>query len=271
MIASHHFTETDHDAWARRVTLADLTSQDIWWLRRDFLERLWPVVLGRRVIEVGSGPAHDSLTFARRGAHVTAVDHSQAGLDLACRFYGQLGYPLRTAHADIRDLPFRDGRFDIAFNAGVLEHFNDLELEAVIDEMIRVVKPGGQVLAFCPNRYNVFYQTHLRRIRHHPYAFERAFTAGQIRQRFEAKGLTDVTVSGVHVHPAFNYLLPSWLPKFHRIEPLFRRWFAPLEKMNTCHRLKSLIGQDFVVWGTAPAPKRHDVSIDLDAIPRRAA
>jgi len=241
------------DAWSSHPTLKELMRHDIWSLRRGFLEWFWPDVEGLEVLEVGSGPAHDSLTFAQRGAPVTAVDYSQAGLDIAQQIYRDLDLPIRTVRADATDLPFDDARFDLSFNGGVLEHFTDDLLETVIDEMIRVVKPGGCVLAFCPNRYNIFYQTHLRHIQEHAYDFERAFTAGELKERFEARGLTDVHVSGVHVHPAFNYLLPTWLPKYHLIEPISRRCFAWLERLDGCHRLKSLIGQDFVVWGTVRA------------------
>lgn len=203
-------------------------------------------------MEVGSGPAHDSLVFAEGGAEVTAVDCLQTGLDMAERFYSRRGLPICAVRADARELPFADGTFDLAFNAGVLEHFPDEQLERVIDQMIRVVKPSGWVLAFCPNRHNLFYQTHLRRVKKHSYHFERALSAGEMRGRFEARGLPSVSLSGVHVRPAPNYLLPSWLPKHHRIEPMCRRCFSWLEKMDRWHRLKSRIGQDFVVWAQVP-------------------
>ena len=246
-----HGQASDHP-WRRPLRLADLMGQDIWQCRRQFLQRLWPSARGLRVIEVGSGPAHDSLVFAEAGADVTAVDCSAEGLAMGRQFYGQLGLPLRTVLADARRLPLPGGAFDIAFNAGVLEHFSDQDLQAVLDEMIRVVRPGGWVLAFCPNRHNVYYQVHLRRLKRHDYHFERAFSAGQMRARFSARGLMDICVSGVHVHPAPNYLLPGWLPKHHRIEPWCRRAFGWLEHMDHWHRLKSVIAQDFVVWAKVP-------------------
>ncbi len=238
------------DPWQGPPDLDDLKRHDIWALRRAFLERLWGDVAGLKVIEVGSGPAHDSLTFAERGARVTAVDMSLPGLVAAKRIYGQLGLPIDAVQADGLTLPFKSRSFDIAFNAGVLEHFVDRDIQAMIGEMIRVVKPGGHVLAFCPNRYNIYYQAHLRRVVDHQYSFERAFSAHFLKARFEAAGLLDLGASGVHVHPAPNYLLPSWLPKHHRIEPTMRACFSRLEDCNGLNRFKSLIGQDIVVWGT---------------------
>jgi len=242
-----------HDHWESHPTLEQLQRADIMQLRADFLEKLFPDVVDMTVLEVGSGPAHDSLIFAERGARVTALDRSQAGLQIAREIYAELALPLQTCSADAMDIPFDEDAFDVAFNGGVLEHFADDELEKVIDEMIRVVRPGGIVLVFCPNRYNVFYQRHLRQLPEHSYEFERAFSADELRQRFEARGLQNVRVSGVHVHPAPNYFLPQWLPKYHRIEPWCRWLFSPLERTWRLHRLKSLISQDFVAWGTVGA------------------
>lgn len=242
----------NRDAWEQTPTLEKLKAYDIWGLRRAFLARLWPDVAGWDVLEVGSGPAHDSLIFAERGAQVTALDHSPTGVELAQRYYREAGLPLRTTCASATEIPFADDTFDVAFNAGVLEHFTDAQLEAVIDEMIRVVRPGGYVLAFCPNRFNVFYQTHLRRVTRHSYEFERAFTAGELVDRFEARGLPQVHRSGVHVHPSPNYLLPSWLPKHHRIEPWCQWACGPFERARGFDRIKSLVAQDFVVWAQVP-------------------
>jgi len=242
-----------HDTWNRRPSLERLMKQDIWHLRAAFLNRLFPDVKGQQIIEVGSGPAHDSIPFARRGADITALDYSEAGLQLAEQIYADLDLPITTVQGNAMQLPFEDNQFDLAFNGGVLEHFTDAQLESVIDEMSRVVKPGGVVLAFCPNRHNVFYQTHLKRIAKHSYEFERAFTAAEMTARFEARGFQNVQRSGVHVHPAPNYLLPQSMPGIHRIEPLCRKLFAPLERFWGLHHLKSLIGQDFVVWATVPS------------------
>ena len=261
-----HTADTDQlrDHWSSRPTLDTLLSHDIAHLRADFLRRLFPAVAGLKVLDAGSGPAHDSLVFSLRGAEVTALDISKAALETADQIYADLDLPLTAVRADARDMPFDDNSFDLAFNAGVLEHFTDDQLEKVIDQMIRVVRPGGVVLAFCPNRYNVLYQRHLRKLDKHSYEFERAFTAWELRQRLLARGLPTVRLSGVHVHPTPNYVLPPSLPKYHRFEPWCRKLATPLEKAWRLHRLKSLLGQDFVAWAEVPeqlGPKRSIVGL----------
>lgn len=48
-------------------------------------------------------------------------------------------------------LPFAAGTFDLVFSNEVIEHVEDDTRYA--DEMVRVTKPGGRILLFCPNRW----------------------------------------------------------------------------------------------------------------------
>jgi ubiquinone/menaquinone biosynthesis C-methylase UbiE len=171
------------DRWDLSCELQNLTRQDIWELRKGFFEHHWSEINGMKVLEVGSGPGHDSLSLARRGAAITAVDYSVNALTLAQKYYGEQGLSITTVCCDAMYLPYRPGSFDFVFNAGVLEHFDDDSLERVLHEMVRVVRRGGWVLAFCPNRYNVFYQYHLKHTRHRQYEYERAFGA----ERYSSK------------------------------------------------------------------------------------
>jgi SAM-dependent methyltransferase len=54
-------------------------------------------------------------------------------------------------------LPFPDNTFDLVLSNEVIEHvFDD---QQVAREMIRVLKPGGRMVLFCPNRWYPF-ETH---------------------------------------------------------------------------------------------------------------
>ena len=48
-------------------------------------------------------------------------------------------------------LPFPDGSFDTVFSNEVIEHVIDDARYAA--EMVRVTRPGGRILIFCPNRW----------------------------------------------------------------------------------------------------------------------
>ena len=48
-------------------------------------------------------------------------------------------------------IPFTDNSFDLLLSNEVIEHVED-DRQAVV-EMVRVVKPGGRIVIFCPNRW----------------------------------------------------------------------------------------------------------------------
>jgi SAM-dependent methyltransferase len=54
-------------------------------------------------------------------------------------------------------LPFVDGRFDVVFSNEVIEHVQDDRATAA--EMVRITRPSGKIVIFCPNRWYPF-ETH---------------------------------------------------------------------------------------------------------------
>lgn len=59
--------------------------------------------------------------------------------------------------AQAESLPYASNRFDTIISNEVIEHVNDDRQAAA--EMIRVLKPGGRLVLFCPNRWYPF-ETH---------------------------------------------------------------------------------------------------------------
>lgn len=53
--------------------------------------------------------------------------------------------------ADLRKLPFATGEFDIVFSSHTLEHFSRAEVNEVLDEWIRILKPDGELRLVLPN------------------------------------------------------------------------------------------------------------------------
>ena len=108
-------------------------------------------------------PGAKTLDFGcGAGELVTVARH--AGLDMvgADVFYGGSQTRPEACAApvyEIRDgrLPFPDAAFDLIVNNQVLEHAEDLD--AVLDELRRVLKPGGCMLSIFPSR-DVFREGH---------------------------------------------------------------------------------------------------------------
>ena len=124
-------------------------------IHADFIQRY--VASGDRVLDAGCGPGRFSITAARLGAKVTALDLSDRQLQLAEEKIGQSGLMESVedfVQGDITDLSvFPDGRFDVVVcYGGALSYVRERRHEAAA-ELVRVVRPGGAVLISVMSRY----------------------------------------------------------------------------------------------------------------------
>ena len=90
---------------------------------------------GSRVLEVGSGSGTYLRLLERLGYRVHGIDLSPEAI-LYSRARGTQGVSL----GDIHTLPFHDKSFDVAYNQGVMEHFEDPEFRVILSEMNRVAE-----------------------------------------------------------------------------------------------------------------------------------
>lgn len=102
-------------------------------LAQDSVEMLAELMPLRdaRVLDVGACPAEFARAFRAAGAHYVPVDRDP-GVE-SVRAGGVV--------ADAGRLPFGDGEWDLVFSSNLWEHVPDPE--AVADELLRVVRPGG--------------------------------------------------------------------------------------------------------------------------------
>jgi 2-polyprenyl-3-methyl-5-hydroxy-6-metoxy-1,4-benzoquinol methylase len=105
------------------------------------------------LLDAGCGPGLLAAEVEARGWRYTGVDAAKAMLasgDTAARRGGQL------AAADVQALPFATGSFDAVVCIGVLDHV--VEQQACLAEFLRVVRPGGLVVASFPNSHSPYAQ-----------------------------------------------------------------------------------------------------------------
>jgi SAM-dependent methyltransferase len=111
---------------------------------------------GTKVIDVGCGAGRHSFEAFRRGADVIAFDQNAAELDdvdtllSAMADVGEAPPSARaeTVVGDARALPYPDGTFDCVIASEILEHVP--ADDAVIAELIRVLKVGGRLAVTVP-------------------------------------------------------------------------------------------------------------------------
>jgi SAM-dependent methyltransferase len=107
------------------------------------------------VLEAGCGIATDGLRFARAGARYTGLDRSETALELANRRFELEDRPGRFVAGSVTELPFEDDSFDLVYSHGVIHHVPDTR--AAVEELHRVVRPGGVVLAMVYHRGSLNY------------------------------------------------------------------------------------------------------------------
>ena len=100
----------------------------------------WVPADARTVLDVGAGTGKLALPLAARGHAVTALDASEAMLEVARRQAEKRGIALQTVVADAQALPFEDQRFDWVVCSRLLMHLGDWE--RALAQLCRVASCG---------------------------------------------------------------------------------------------------------------------------------
>lgn len=149
------------------------------------------------------------VEFARqRGAKAFGLDFSLT----ACKHARQ-----RTGafilSSDAQRLPFPTATFDAATNIGSLEHFE--RMDVAVQEMKRVLKPGGKALLMVPNtfglRWNVQYAWRTGDVDDDGQPLQRYGTRRQWESLLEQNGLKVLMVLGYEHERAWPRTRKDWL------------------------------------------------------------
>lgn len=117
----------------------------------DFLNaiaRYFPTEPGKECLDAGCGSGHYTAALARLGHTVYGCDISVTRLEASRKKDAAPGkiIPVET---DIEDIPLPDDSLDFVMCNFVLEHVADPF--AVIDELVRLLRPGGTFLLAVPS------------------------------------------------------------------------------------------------------------------------
>lgn len=104
------------------------------------VDRLLDLAAGERVLEVGCGAGHLTRRLAERGVDVTGIDANPNASEIADTDR------VRTMRAEALDFP--DDSFGAIVSVHAIEHIPDLD--AALQEMGRVLRPGGRALFIYP-------------------------------------------------------------------------------------------------------------------------
>jgi demethylmenaquinone methyltransferase/2-methoxy-6-polyprenyl-1,4-benzoquinol methylase len=112
--------------------------------------RILDLPMGSEGLDAGCGIGLQALLFAGAvgpSGHVSGIDISPTMTRHAERLALEAGMSGRVSfrEADVRSLPFDDGRFDWAWSSCCVGYASFLDPVSTLGELARVVKPGGTV------------------------------------------------------------------------------------------------------------------------------
>lgn len=132
------FKATQREGWALFVPLEAYTTP-----AAARLVEFAPVQRGQEALDVGCGTGVVAVTAARAGAKVRALDLSPVLLDRARWNADMAGVRIEFTEGDAEAMPYPDASFDVVLSQ--YGHMFAPRPEIVVAEMLRVLKPGGQI------------------------------------------------------------------------------------------------------------------------------
>lgn len=107
---------------------------------------------GKRILDVGCGNGYVLSRYAMQKAEVYGVDLTETAVELSKRRFELMELDGNFKTTDGETLSFPDDYFDIVCSMGVLHHIENPS--PMIDEMRRVLKPGGKMILMLYYRYS---------------------------------------------------------------------------------------------------------------------
>jgi dolichol-phosphate mannosyltransferase len=106
---------------------------------------------GDRVLHAGCGGGQVDVDI-RDYVQITGLDISVNALSLYRRTNQ---HHCETLHGSIFAIPLPAASIDGIYNLGVMEHFTSLEIDQILQEFFRVLRPAGRMVIFWPPEFGV--------------------------------------------------------------------------------------------------------------------
>lgn len=101
-----------------------------------------------KILEAGIGTGMILRELKNKGYICYGCDLSKQSLKIAKKNSDN-----KLVRCDIRKMPYKNNKFDLVFNQGVMEHLSKEEFLTVLREMKRV---GKKILVIVPSNYSIF-------------------------------------------------------------------------------------------------------------------
>jgi len=179
---------------------------------------------GGRVLDLGCGPAIDTIALARivgPSGFVLGVDSDAQTIEEANRSAVSEGVGGFTRHivGNATAVPWESSQFDACFSERLLQHIPWMDAGKVVSEMVRIVRPAGRVVAVDTDWATLSIACEdpwleRRVVAGYASMFANPFSGRRLPALLRVGGLLDLTVDTYDVAltgVATNFLLRPWL------------------------------------------------------------
>ncbi len=165
-----------------------------------------------KILDYGCGDGIAESFFAKYfpNAHIVGLDVSEESIEIArAKKFSNAEYKV----FDGRDIPLESGTFDIIFVAMVLHHINHKLHDAILNELLRVLAPGGRIYIFEHNPFNPVTRYFINTC---PFDKDaHLLNPVSLKNKLKKRGFSNVRNSYLFFLPRFKSLTPFFFIENH--------------------------------------------------------
>ncbi|UCC19290.1 MAG: class I SAM-dependent methyltransferase [Promethearchaeota archaeon] len=110
----------------------------------NFLNYISETDINGPILDCGSGgPSPKQALFVLLGFDTIGIENSEERLQMAQDYAKQNKLDLHMRIGDMRSIPFESDYFGHVYSWNTIFHMNKIDIKKGVNEMIRVLKPGG--------------------------------------------------------------------------------------------------------------------------------
>ena len=122
---------------------------------QEVLDQLVQEFAGKNVLEIGSHSWHSWFKNGIKPKKLTCINISEAELEKGKLLAKEVNFEIEFILMDANNLTFKDETFDVVFGGAILHHLN---IELVVNQIHRVLKPNGEIVFLEPLNLNPIYK-----------------------------------------------------------------------------------------------------------------
>jgi ubiquinone/menaquinone biosynthesis C-methylase UbiE len=137
-----------------------------------------------KIIDLGCGNGNHVVFFAEQGFEVSGIDISEEAIEIAKAWLKKRNLEATLMAGDIETIPYPDQSFDVVLSHAVLDHVSFEKAKKVMEEIKRVLVPGGYVCISLRSTEDCEFGRG-KKVDYHTFVIEEGYEKGLIQHYFD--------------------------------------------------------------------------------------